>query len=326
MQPILSHVITTLLFILTQRNSVAAQERMVRYLFNNGNAPSSSQTCTSQDNEKIDEIFRYRYNRRYLRSNDSIVDKSAVRNYNLVNETTFPNTTDFAASETASRELQYPRYCKDNCAGYKPGSCRATNCIGYRRELKNENYEHNDRDLPFASCSTVLTAIQGKLDTLIRNNQVSSSCKSFLTAPIIKSCTDNVVYGELERLKVWDVSNPSSPQLMGNFDAKNLPNTKAGMATPPSSFSVCRSKKITFEAAMNPCVMVTTFHMYYNSDWWNPFYVNNEQRSLPYSLYGNTGSQMNGQQWLNVGTYVLDIKPDWWIWKEKRFVFTVMNC
>jgi hypothetical protein len=80
------------------------------------------------------------------------------------------------------------------------------------------------------------------------------------------------------------------------------------------------------EAVMNPCVMVTTFHMYYNSNWYNPFYVNNEQRSLPYSLYGNSGTQMNGKQWLNVGQYVLDIKPDWWIWKEKRFVFTVTNC
>jgi hypothetical protein len=299
---------------------------MVRFLFNNGKPPSSSQTCTSQDNDKIDEIFRYRYNRRYLRSNENMVNETAARNYILTNETTFPNPPGFVVNETVSRKLGYPRYCKDNCAGYQPGSCRATNCIGYRRELENENDEHHDRGLQVSSCSTVLSAIQGKLNTLISKNQVSNSCKSFISAPIIKTCTDDIVYGELETIKVWDVGNPSSPTLMGSYNAQNLVYPTKAWPPPASSISFCRSKKITIEAIMNPCVMVTSFHMYLNDDWWNPFHINNQQTSLPYSLFGNNGNQMNGRQWLNVGTYVLDVKPDWWIWKEKRFIFTVMNC
>jgi hypothetical protein len=332
MQLLLSSVIATSLFILSQKNFVAAEdevivkERMVRFLFNNGNTPSSSQTCTSQDNAKIDEIFKYRYSRRYLRSAENMVNETAARNYYLTNETTFTNPPDFLVNGTVSRELQtYPRYCQNNCAGYKAGCCRATNCIGYRRELKNEKFEHRDRDLQVADCSTVLTAIQNKLNNLVWNNQVSSSCKNYINAPIIKTCTDDVVYGVLEGVKVWEVSNPSSPTLLGSFDANSIPLSKNGM--PASRISFCRSKKITIEAVMNPCVLITSFWMYYQSDWYSPpVHVNNEQKSLPFSLYGNSNGQMNGKQWLKAGWYSLDIKPDWWNWKEKRFVFTVNDC
>jgi hypothetical protein len=93
----------TLIFLCT----FASADRMIRVLFNNGTEPSSDLNCTENDSLLIDSVFNVLSSLRNLRS---------------------------IGHGNNGRRLR-PVYCKNNCRGYSPLTCRATNCVGYRREL-----------------------------------------------------------------------------------------------------------------------------------------------------------------------------------------------
>jgi hypothetical protein len=158
--------------------SLVTADRMIRFIFNNGTSPSTSQVCSTADIDKIDAIFNP-VERRHLR--------------------TPINATRALASLTAK--------CKDNCRGFATGTCRATGCRVKRRVL-NDNTNDRDRQV---TCVDQIKAINDELNNLISINAVSENCKSFID-PILRfaSCYDDVVYGEIESLALWKITSAST--------------------------------------------------------------------------------------------------------------------
>jgi hypothetical protein len=127
------------------------------------------------------------------------------------------------------REL-YPIYCRDYCRGYAKGTCRATNCLGFRRELTSPiSNPYN------VTCPTRISSMNATLNTLVATGAVSSSCRRLLKKPRIFECYDDVVYGEIESIQVYDKNN-------------TLINKQN------SVLNICRSATFRVEVRVNECV------------------------------------------------------------------------
>jgi hypothetical protein len=103
-------------------------------------------------------------------------------------------------------------YCKDNCAGKVAGTCRATGCIGYRRNLMKEDGQESDQDARntqavVVSCDTQKINVNAALDKLISTNAVTPSCKTFLSLSKRKAeCYDDIIYGEITSFTFWNTN------------------------------------------------------------------------------------------------------------------------
>jgi hypothetical protein len=130
----------------------------------------------------------------------------------------------------------------------------------------------------------------------------------------------------MDTLKIWNVGNAASPTLMTTVSMSSLPL----MTTYPafsSAYSFCSSQKITAELLGNECLDVISFHLYKVPNTSGGQHVHKmDDYAQPFNMYGNNANgQMNGA-WLSAGQYMMDIKPNWLVGKEKRFMFTVWNC
>jgi hypothetical protein len=294
-------------------------DKVVVVEFNNGVAPSSTQNCSKADNGKIDNVFNWVSVTRSLRQLQTLGTMS--------NEPSILSPFDFYKDETGMRELStYSTKCKNACLGYAVGTCRATGCVGYRRALQHEGIKDHQRDLQDSVCNNAITQLNNGLNDLVSANAISNSCKSFIDAPKRKfTCYDDVIYGQVDSLNIWNVGVASTPILLTSIAVSSLPVSNTN---PPfsSGYSFCSSLKVTLTVSANECVNVVSYHLYKLPDVW-PYYIHQMNNWFqPYSMYGNTtNGGLNGTL-LTAGQYIVDVKPNWLVGKEKRFFFTVSSC
>ena len=275
-------------------------EVMVRTIFNNGRAPSSWENtyCTSTETSLIDNLFDLKklLGLRQLRTSSAEVSASPT-------STSTANTTT-----TGSREL-YIRKCKDYCKGVAAGTCRATNCVGYRRrDLKeNSNGGHDERELQTGQCPAVVDLLNAALDLL----QVSPSCRNYLDkSKRTTECFDDVMYGEIEGVRLWKVYQ--------YFFWSSVMEERM----PSSGYSFCKSLYFNLESINNDCVN----NAYMVLDGPNNYQFINNQTYKPYTLFNDLGITMLGEKMTAAGEYTLSITPDGFEHKKKVFKFTLKNC
>jgi hypothetical protein len=185
---------------------VVSANSMVRVLFNNGTI-TSNENCTAADNLLLDALFNTTY-RRHLR---------------LVGH-----------EQKQDRQL-YPLYCKNYCLGYVKGTCRATNCVGYRRQLSNTTSTKSGKTTTNVTCPIRTSIINATLNSLVATNAVSTSCRNLLSKPRQFQCYENVQFGEVEYIKVYDKRNVTI----------NEPNRR---------LTICNNESFRVEVEVNECV------------------------------------------------------------------------
>lgn len=273
-------IISILLFL----NGFVNADRMVRFILNNGLPPIPFKNeCSAADDELINPLFNISaYARRRLRS----------------------------VSSSDRKLVTYPPKCKDNCAGLVPGTCRATNCVGFRRnrELLDVNQ----------TCATNIEAIHLALDGLIAMNNVSEPCKVFLSKSMRKAeCYDDIVYGEITSFTFWNMN--------GGKARKPGPNVyNVAMKTDvKNGYNVCSSIPLNLEAVLNPCVKFTTWNMTGPN---NSFYTRTDS-GHPMGLFSSLENVATfGGKYLSPGTYNVTATPDGFDYKTKSLTFNVVRC
>jgi hypothetical protein len=268
----LSHL--TLLFF---GPTMASAVRMVRMLFN------STQTCTSEDDILIDAIFDPGMRRR---------QRSTSNN---------------------NKQRELSKYCKNNCAGKMPRTCRASGCAGYddRRAARTGNSNNDERELQI-SCDDQIQLMNDRMNLLISTDAVSESCKEYLDPAFRTSqCYDDVIYGEIENIQLYNVSTPMLPVLMTD----NL----------QSGFSICRSLFFNIEVTVNPCVDFIHFNTVGPG---GPNYARNStDNTFPYTMFaGSVNGTMVGRKLFYAGVYTLTITPDGFDRKKRVLQLTLLRC
>lgn len=296
-------VISSLLSMYESVIKVVSADVMVRYVFNNGVSPKADTYCSDSDNGKIDEIFKLGSNRRHLRHNN--------------------------AKEAMPRELKtYPRYCKNNCVKYAPGTCRATNCLGFRRSLNRVGRREASVPAEHAqTCSESLTTIQKQLDELILKNLVSNTCKVFLkNSTRTSACYDDVVYGEVEGYRIWNLtssrSGKSSPFIL--YESDNM--------TISGGYEFCKRTVFNVEIMTNDCVD----DLKIIAEGPRGYDLERTEGYIPYTLFSGTTSDntdpskgsisLLGNTLPYVGSYTITVIPDFMQTKSKQFVFKILDC
>jgi hypothetical protein len=257
--------------------TIVLADRVIRFTFN------STQTCTAADNIKIDAIF-----------DTALVVRRQLRD-----------------STSTHRGLSL--YCKNNCAGTVPYTCRATGCSGYAGRRASDTAGTTDEralQVPLPTCATQVSAVDAKLDLLISTNAVSTSCKAFLNKSLRKrECFDDVVYGVLESIRLWNVTNVAKPTVISNDVTTNL--------------TICKSLKFNLEAVVNPCVNFVKFRVVGPSG--SNYFLNRTENSIPYTMFSSVNGAMGGRDMDFPGTYNFTIVPDGFVTKMRAFSFKVSD-
>jgi hypothetical protein len=270
---------------------VVHADRMVRYLFNNGVDDASAGSCNAVDYGKIDTIF---------------TNSAKPATYGKRNLLRSESTTDLHENEERELQLWHPA-CKNNCAGWAPTTCRATGCVGYRRQLSKATTATKQRDLQVA-CSTQVNYLNTEFNKLVTNNLVTPSCKTFLSKPRHVECYDDVKYGVVEKFVLWKTTAPQTV-LNSDYTGQNI----------------CRSTEITFEAITNDCVdfLLTSIRGP------NGYYRESGEYERPFSVFGDkfgVGGNFNGVTLPYLGQYTLTALPDGLTEKAKVMTFNIINC
>jgi hypothetical protein len=235
---------------------------------------NSTQTCTAADTIKIASIFNPTV-RRQLR-----------------------------VSNNADRELG--QRCQSSCGSMVPPFCFGTGCSDSgRRNLQSADFN--------LTCHEEVSALDTKLNLLINNNEVSGSCKLFLAGANRKrECYNDVVYGVIESILVWNMTDSAKPTLITD----NMHN----------GFTVCKSQAFAIEAKVNPCVDFVNFHMIGSSSSSSGYFLNRTENKIPYTLFASSAqSNMVGMKMDNWGFYNLTVTPDGFETKKKSIYFSVLG-
>ena len=290
----------SILMIITSIGSTAfvSAETMVRFVFNDGRAPSyfEGTSCSSSESALIDTVFDLKKLLGLVRRRQ-LVDSVA----NATSAETLETTTE------ESREL-YARKCKNNCAGMVSGTCRATDCVGYRRRelMDHRDGEHKNRYLQGTQCPALVELMHTAIDAL----QLSPTCRKFVDrTKRVTTCLDDVIYGEIEGVRLWKVSFFGWSSVL----QERMPST---------GYSFCKSTSFNLESINNDCVENAL--MVLNGP--NNFEYTNYQTNAPYTLFNDLGFTMLGKKLTTAGEYTLSITPDGFDNKKKTFTFTLKNC
>lgn len=176
----------------------------------------------------------------------------------------------------------------------------------FRRELQDEtDGDHKNRDLQEMQCPALLELVHSKLDLL----EISSTCRKFLDkAKRVTTCFDDVIYGEIEGVRLWKVSFFWSSVLQ-----ERMPST---------GYSFCKSTSFNLESINNDCVENALMELKGP----NNYVYTNYQTFAPYTLFNDLGITMLGKKMTTPGEYTLSITPDGFADKKKSFTFTIKNC
>jgi hypothetical protein len=150
-----------------------------------------------------------------------------------------------------------------------------------------------------------------KLNLLVTTNAVSLSCKEYLNPSLRSaSCYDDVIYGEIENIRLWDMSKAQPTLITDNMQ---------------NGHTICKSLNFNIEAKVNPCVDLAYFKTVGPT---GEIIRENTDYDLPYSAFGKvtTGSNMLKAKMQDVGVHTLTIAPDGFDSKKKIIQFNIINC
>ena len=283
-------------------------DRMIRMLFNNGTSPTEATMCSTSDDAHIDKVFQPIKRERYLREAASTTTGADV------------SSTDIDFTEThADREL-WPTYCKNNCAGYATGTCRATNCVGYRKKDR--------RQTQTLTCADQVEAVHAELDLVMA--KVSSTCAVYLTrANRIAECFDDVIYGVVENFVLWKSDKVNKKYPINSISGINpmqqaftLVNNLKSLGTVLDGFTVCHYDRINIEAVVNPCVQ------FINATLTHPggFTASRTEGQIPYTVFGDASNTPMGRELPLLGLYTFTAIPDNFYYKKTSITFNVVKC
>jgi hypothetical protein len=201
--------------------------------------------------------------------------------------------------------------------------------MGYRRSLGRVG--RNEQSVPVnvaKTCSESLTLMQTQLDALISNNMVSAPCQLFLkNSTRVATCYDDVVYGEVEGYRIWNLTSSSrgqsSPYILHESDNMNIDS---------GGYAFCKRTVFNVEVMTNDCVenvqIITLGPKSYKLD--------RTEGYQPYTVFSGTTSDntdistgkiiLLGHTMPCVGSYSVTIIPDGIPTKKKQFNFTILDC
>jgi hypothetical protein len=287
---------------------MALAERMVRFIFNDGIAPTPNNQCTESDYDFIDPLFNITtlIERRRLLSSSEIAATSPTTH----------NQDDRALRN-------YPAKCKDNCAGLVPGTCRASGCQGYpgdrRLALLGELLGGNGNDK--ATCEGQMAFIHNQIDELIQNNTLSLPCQTFMLKSKRKSeCFDDVVYGEILSFTFFTATTGTANWWSYRYQSQPPTVTKL-QENATNGYSICSSIPFNIELVLNPCVNVVSFALT-NKNYYTPFSRTDSEHPMALFDSATTTGYMRsslpfGTRRLPPGSYTLKVTPDNFSRKEK---------
>jgi hypothetical protein len=261
-------------------------DRMLRTIFNFGISPTAATFCDAADSLKIDNAFKPIDGVRYLREGTETGTNASIA------------FTDLEMADAHEDRELWPTYCRNNCAGYATGTCRATGCVGYRKKDR--------RQTQTLSCADHVKMLNNLLDDV--RTQVSSTCAVFMN-PLsrITLCYDDVIYGVVENFVLWKA--PS----------KGKPLVSFGPVT--DGFTICHNDIMSIEAVANPCVDIVT------STLMGPkISETRTSKEPPYTIFGVDKLIPTGRELNVVGTYTLAAVPDKFDFKKKSITFQVKKC
>jgi hypothetical protein len=308
---------------------VVIAERMVRFIFNDGIAPTPNNQCTESDFEYIDPLFNITTLLERRRRHRDLIQSS------LQKEASHPMVQD---DSYGGRALgNYPARCKDNCAGLVPGTCPASGCLGYRRHLSLlGGLLVGNGSEKILSCEEQLALIHDEIDALIESNVLSFPCQTFTLKSKRKSeCFDDVIYGEIHSFTFFTASTTSTttnrwPHHHPSPPTHTVANLQENAA---NGYSICASTPFNIELVLNPCVKVVDFVLTNKK---NRYTVFSRTDSVhPMTLFdastGTPGYFVRsplplGVRRLPPGSYSLKVKPDNFTNKEKILDFNVIAC
>lgn len=278
--------------------------RMVRVIFNNGVAPTEATFCNAPDTIKIDHVFKPIERVRYLRDTTTAVVKP-----NVV-------SSEVEADMHVDRKL-WPAYCKDNCAGYVSGTCRATNCVGYRKMDR--------RQTQTLTCTDHVQVINTRLNDVM--TKVSSTCAAYLQ-PVNRKveCFDDIIYGVVENFVLWEsttvnkLSLTSVDPLTKTF---TLVKDLVSLGAVADGFSICQYDRINIEAVVNSCVKSVTSTLTGPSGF---AVITRTENKLPFTIFGDDMNIPMGRELPMVGTYTFTAVPDNFDYKKMSITFRVKQC
>lgn len=295
-------------------NNVVVADRMVRMIFNDGVAPGTNTMCTAAELLLIDPIFNISTHERDLqRTNSSMTNNEAV-----------------TIEENDERELQFTKLsakCRDNCAGFVPGACRATGCSGSRRRnykrglIETAHVDHRETSV-WLSCYEQLNEINFALDTIVNSTGISQSCKNYLTKSKRRSeCYDDIIYGEVVS---FNFLNMIGGKIYGLLFLVTGYFPTVLQANVPNGYTVCSNIPINIEALVNPCVQSTELTLT-----GGPQSVNYKRtvNTKPMQIFTtSTPGSSYGGIYLRAGSYTFTATPDSMSYKMKRLDFQVIDC
>jgi hypothetical protein len=278
----------TLLFMMSTCTLVNS-ERVIRFLFNNGVALPNNEKCTAADNVFLYQIFNITAPVRNLRGGGG---KSIVEAGN-------------------QHRVLFPPKCRKDCERWEDGRCLATDCKGYRRRVMEQgNGQHRELQAANTTCAEDINDFNSQLDALVSNNIVSSDCQAVLNAPRMPLCYDDIMYGVVESITLW------------NGDTNSIIQTNV-----QDGVEVCKSIGINFELKANPCVNLIRYNVTGEMGF---KYFANEKKPGPYFVfkanYTQGPGEVYGRRQMRNGTYTLTATPDDIKTKAKMLKFHLLNC
>jgi hypothetical protein len=278
----ISNVVAAALALVLHVPSMVQADRLVRFLFNDGKNDTDAGSCNMLDDILVDGII-------------------TLSGYN------FTYSRKLRASSYPTRNLQYyPPKCKRVCEGFADGTCRATDCVGYRRVLMETIQD--DRELGSGksfSCDTQVDFINRELDKLVNNSLVSSSCQKLLSKHRKWDCYDDVIYGVVERMVLWQVKP-----------------TQAIVDSKYSGQDICKNTRVDFEPITNTCVDF----LFSTVTGPNDFYKNSTRSDFhPSSATKTVFGGESGILFPYVGAYTIKSVPDGFQSKALTISFNVVS-
>jgi hypothetical protein len=265
--------------ILSLSSTLVSSARVVKFLFNNGSALPTGEKCNTADNALIDQIFNITTPVRNLRTEE----RDDPRLLQSISPT-----------------------CRRDCAGQQ-GWCRATGCTHV--------HMGGGRELQTTTCADDIKDINRRLDALVSTpNAVSSGCKAVLKAPRLPTCYDDIMFGVVEKLVLWN----------GDTDTIIKSNVQSGV-------QVCKSIGINIEVITNPCVDFITYNVTGNMG----FSYSSHENTVPYMTFKPNSTLAATWDWkkdvfgrknMRNGTYTLTVTPDGYVSKMHTLVFHLLNC
>jgi hypothetical protein len=224
-----------------------------------------------------------------------------LRAINVEDKDDMTESMMLAETKEGHRELAYPTKCKNLCAGTATGYCQAVDCKGYRRRELLDGQKSRDLITGVAfTCTQQVNYINTELNRLVSQNLVADSCKTLLSRPRDITCFDDYIYGVIDSFELWQT---------------------LALGVISDNYSICFDWFYAFKTIANDCVHSVRTTLTGP----NNYYRDNVQQSLPYSVFGDIGTDgLLMEKLPYTGNYTLTAVPDGLVGKSKTITFKVV--